>query len=171
MKRTAWIALAAGLLSAFAAAGAGAAAPYSAVEVRQFDADKDLNVLPEFRVAMYENLIAELQKEHKFTRLYRDGELKSPTPGVMVVRASVLQFQKGSERLRNVTTVGGWTAIKIHVRLEDQATGALIAEKDLTGRVRFIGGNLRATLSLAKQVAALVAQSNRAGIPAGQSRS
>ncbi len=131
---------------------------YTGVQVYRFQTEEELRVLPEFRVALYENLMEQLSKKPKLGHIYREGELKAPAPGVITVRPTVTHFQKGSERLREVTTVGGWTNIKVHVRLENQATGALVAEKDLTGRVRFFGGNLRATQTLAKEITHLVEQ-------------
>ena len=128
-----------------------AAGPYKTAEVYRFQVE-DTKVLREFRVALYENLVEELNKKGRFA-VFREGQLKEPMPGTVAVRCSVKEFEKGSERLRQVTTVAGATSIKIHVRLEDRATGAVIAEKDLTGKVRFFGGNLRATSSLGSQVA------------------
>lgn len=141
------------------APSAGPATKYTGVEIIPFDTEKDLNVLREFQVALYENLIEQVGKSHRFDEVHREGQLKGPASGVIRVRGTITTFHKGSQRLRDTTTVLGWTSIKVHVRLEDQTTGALIAEKDLTGRVRFFGGNLRATLSLAKQVSKMLKES------------
>ncbi len=131
------------------------AASSRTIEILRFETQGDLKVLPEFRAALYENLVDELNKKGQFA-VFREGQLREEMPGVVTVRPTVMAFEKGSERLRQVTTVAGATSIKVHVRLEDRSTGALQTEKDLTGKVRFFGGNLRATESLAHQVARLL---------------
>jgi hypothetical protein len=65
---------------------------------------------------------------------------------------------------RNVTTVAGKTSIDIHCQFTDK-DGKSILERDVNGKVRFLGGNLRATLDFAKKGAKL-ARDNFAANPA-----
>jgi len=63
-------------------------------------------------------------------------------------------FKEGSERMRQVTTVAGTTSIKVHCEFADK-NGRVLLERDISGQVRFFGGNLRATYDFAKKTAQL----------------
>jgi hypothetical protein len=54
--------------------------------------------------------------------------------------------------LRQVTTVAGATSITIHCVFSDKE-GKSLLESDVKGKVRFFGGNLRATYDFAKKTA------------------
>jgi len=72
----------------------------------------------------------------------------------VVPHSTVRGFKKGSEMARNVTTVAGKTQIDVHCQFTDK-DGKSVLERDLNGKVRFFGGNLRATLDFAKKGAKL----------------
>ncbi len=55
-----------------------------------------------------------------------------------------------------MTTVGGATSITIHCKFTDKE-GNVLLERDITGKVKLIGDNLKATDDFAKK-AATVAQ-------------
>jgi hypothetical protein len=57
--------------------------------------------------------------------------------------------------MREVTTVAGATSIKMKIQFSSR-DGKILLEKDVEGKVRFYGENLRATSDLAKKVAAVV---------------
>jgi len=57
-----------------------------------------------------------------------------------------------------VTTVGGWTSIKLKAQFVDRA-GKVVLEKEAEGKVRFMGGNLNATYDFAKKIAAIIQDS------------
>ena len=66
----------------------------------------EIKLPAEFQVALYENLIHELEKHGKFQRVYRDGDRDaSRDPELVVLHSSVRGFKEGSERARQVTTV------------------------------------------------------------------
>jgi hypothetical protein len=124
----------------------------TAVQVRMIRSD-EIAVPAEFRVALYENLIAQLQKKGKFQHIYRDGDSNaSHAQDLIVLHSSLRGFKQGSERARQVTTVAGATSIKIHCRFTG-TDGATILDRDVDGKVRFFGGNLRATYDFAKKAA------------------
>jgi hypothetical protein len=54
-----------------------------------------------------------------------------------------------------VTSVAGATQIKVHCLFTDKAGKSEFAQ-DVTGNVRFVGGNLRATFDFAKKVAQII---------------
>ena len=107
----------------------------------------------EFQLALYENLIEQMRKANKFQHVYRDGDTAAANAtDLVILHSNVYGFTKGSEGKRQVTTVAGATQIKVHCLFTDKAGKSELAQ-DVTGNVRFIGGNLRATFDVAKKVA------------------
>jgi hypothetical protein len=130
--------------------------PASAIEVKMIQPG-DMSLPAEFQVALYENLVQEMQKNSGFSQVYRDGDRNAAGASDLVVLHTVVTaFKKGSELKRDVTTVGGATSITIHCQFTDKE-GKVLLERDITGRVRLIGDNLKATDDFAKK-AATVAQ-------------
>jgi hypothetical protein len=164
-KLSQWCALAffaAALLFAGSARAKGEPRPQkisaSAIKIVPVQSD-EVKIPAEFQMALYEHLIEELQKSGKFQHVYRDGD-KAASDGadVITLRGNVTGFKQGSERKRQVTTVSGATSITIHCQFVDRS-GAVKLERDITGKVRFLGGNLRATYDFAKKVAKVVDES------------
>lgn len=113
---------------------------------------------PEFRVAIYENLVEELTNAGGFQHVYRSGDRRATNAsGLLTLRTTVEGFKRGSEKKREVTTVAGWTIIKTAVQLVTR-DGRTLMDRQVEGRVRLFGGNLRATRDLAKKVARLIPQ-------------
>jgi hypothetical protein len=124
----------------------------SAIQVEMIQSD-EIKLPSEFQVALYEKLIQQLQKRGGFQRIFRDGDRNaSDVPGLVILHSNVSGFKAGSERAREVTTVFGWTSIKVHCRFTNP-DGATLLERDVSGKVRFFGGNLRATYDFAKKTA------------------
>jgi len=109
----------------------------------------------EFRLALYENLVEQIQKVNKFQHVYRDGDPAAADSDLVILHSNVYGFKKGSEEKRQVTTVSGATSINVHCLFTDKAGKSELAQ-DVTGKVRFMGGNLRATYDFAKKVAQVV---------------
>jgi hypothetical protein len=119
------------------------------IQVAMIQSD-EIAVPAEFRVALYENLIHQLEKRG-FQHVYRDGDRNAAgAPNVVVLHSTVRRFKAGNEMARQVTTVAGATSINIHCQFTN-AEGHLLLEQDVTGKVRFFGGNLRATYDFAKK--------------------
>jgi len=120
------------------------------VEMVQFD---EIKLPTEFQVAIYENLIRQLQENGRFENVYRDGDRNATEhPDTIVLHCTVTGFKQGSERARQVTTVAGATSMIVHCRFTD-ANGRALLERDIQGKVRFFGGNLKATYDFAKKAA------------------
>ena len=133
-----------------------ASSPAAAIEVNMIQAG-EINLPAEFQVALYENLVQELQKKGGFSQVYREGDRNAAAAlGLVVLHTTVIGFKQGSELKRDVTTVGGATSITIHCKFTDKE-GNVLLERDITGKVKLIGDNLRATDDFAKK-AATVAQ-------------
>jgi hypothetical protein len=124
----------------------------ASIEVLPIMSD-EVKLPAEFRVALYENLIHELQARGGFQHVYREGDRNAQDAGdVVILHSWVRGFKQGSERARQVTTVAGATSIKIHCNFTDR-NGKSLHDQDVEGKVRFFGGNLRATYDFAKNVA------------------
>jgi hypothetical protein len=116
----------------------------------------DVAMSPEFRVAIYENLVEEVTKAGGFQHVYRSGDRRATkAPGLLILRSKVEGFKHGSEKEREVTTVAGWTVIKTDVQLVAR-DGRVLIDRQVEGKVRLFGGNLKATRDLAKKVARLI---------------
>jgi hypothetical protein len=127
----------------------------SAIKVEMIQSD-EIKLPAEFQVALYENLIQQLGKKASFLHVYRDGDRDATNvPNLVVLHTTVSGFKKGSEEMRQVTTVAGATSITIHCRFTS-ADGKVVLEKDVNGDVRFFGDNLKATYDFAKKASAVV---------------
>jgi len=137
-----------------AQSGPAQAMKASAIQVLMIQSD-EIKLPADFQISLYENLIQQLQKQGGFQHVYRDGDHNAAgATDLVVLRSTVRGFKKGSEMARNVTTVTGKTSIDVHCQFTDK-DGKTVLERDLNGKVRFLGGNLRATLDFAKKAAKL----------------
>jgi hypothetical protein len=126
----------------------------SAIQVMMIHSD-EIKLPAEFQVALYEDLIQQLQQQGGFQHVYREGDREAASAADLVMLHSTVRgFKKGSEMARNVTTVAGKTSIDIHCKFTDK-DGKTVLEHDLNGKVMFFGANLRATLDFAKKAAKL----------------
>ena len=122
------------------------------VLVDQVDTGKS-RIAPEFKVAIYENLLSELGKTKRFSTVLRSGDRGAQNiSSLLILKTTVESFTPGSEAKRAVTTIAGATKIKVRSQLCTQ-DGEVLLERVVNGNVRFIGGNLRATYNLARNVA------------------
>ena len=137
----------------------------SAVQVKMIRSD-EITLPAEFQVSLYENLIDQLQKKAVFQRVYRDGDRAAKNGNDLItLQCSVVKFKKGNETLREVTTVAGATSITLRCQFMDNAGNSVLV-RDISGKVRFFGGNLKATYDFAKK-AAKVADENFSSAAAG----
>jgi hypothetical protein len=127
----------------------------SSIQILMVQSD-EVKLPIEFQLALYENLIEQIQKTNKFQHVYRDGDTAAAgAADLVVLQSNVFGFKHGSEEKRQVTTVAGATQIKVHCLFTDKAGKSELAQ-DVTGNVRFIGGNLRATFDFAKKVSEII---------------
>ena len=134
----------------------------SAIEVKMVQPG-EISLPAEFQVALYEDLIQELQKKGGFSQVYRDGDRNAAVaPGLVILHATVTVFKQGSEMERDVTTVAGATSITVDCKFTDK-DGAVLLERNIVGKVRFIGDNLKATDDFAKKAATLARKSLSSG--------
>jgi hypothetical protein len=118
----------------------------------------DVALPPEFRAAVYESLIGEVSKSGKFQHVYRSGDRAAKdVPDLVILRMKVEGFKQGSQRTREVTTVAGATSVDLGVQVTNR-NGKVLVDREVEGKVRFFGGNLRATYDFAKRVAKILNQ-------------
>lgn len=116
----------------------------------------DVPMPPEFRLAIYENLITQIEKSGRFQHVYRSGDKDAASvPDLITLRTTAQSFKKGSQKEREVTTVAGSSSIILKVHITDHA-GQTLVDRNVEGKVRFFGENLRATYDFSKKVATIV---------------
>ncbi len=121
----------------------------SAIKVEMIQSD-EIKLPAEFQIALYENLIQQLEKKGGL-HVYREGDRNGDNiPDLIVLHSNVSGFKEGSQRKREVTTVAGATSITVHCQFTDNR-GKVLLERDIKGKVRFFGGNLKATYDFAKK--------------------
>jgi hypothetical protein len=131
---------------------------YASVQVAPFDTKEGVAFPPDFSVRLTEELLKELAGSERFTEVLREGESPSEEAAPRVKLAgTVTEFKKGSQMKRYMIGFGaGKTKIKATVRFTDAASGDVVFEKDVDGKVimGFAGGDsMGAAHGLAKEVA------------------
>jgi hypothetical protein len=127
----------------------------SAIQIETVES-KETALPPEFRVAIYENLIDAVGKTGKFAHVYRSGDRTAAgTPDLLILRTRVEGFKQGSQKQREVTTVAGATTIKTSVQAVTR-DGRTVVNREVEGKVRFFGENLNATSDFAKKAAEII---------------
>jgi len=124
----------------------------SAIQIAMIQSD-EIKLPAEFQIALYENLVHQIEKQRTFQHVYRDGDRSAASvPDLVVLHSTVRGFKAGSERARQVTTVAGATSITVQCQFTGPDAKPLLA-RDVNGKVRFFGGNLKATYDFAKKAA------------------
>ena len=120
----------------------------------------NLNLAHSFQVAIYENLLEELNKTKRFKQVLREGDSKaSEIPDLLILKTTVEKYTPGSETRRAVTTVSGATKLTVRSQLSTR-DGKIVLDRTVQGNVRFFGSNLRATHNLARNIAKGIKESN-----------
>jgi len=139
--------------------GDGTSATHWNIQVDQVDSG-NLDLAYSFQIAIYENLVEELNKTKQFQQVFRDGDLKaSEVRNLLMLKATVEKYTPGSETQRAVTTVSGATKLTVRSQLLTRE-GKVVLERTVNGDVRFFGSNLRATHNLARNIAKTIKQSH-----------
>ena len=128
------------------------------VQVERIDPG-NLDLAHSFQVAIYENLLEELNKTKQFKYVLREGDSNaSAIPDLLILKTTVVKYTPGSETQRAVTTVSGATKLTVRSQLVTRE-GRVVLESTVNGNVRFFGSNLRATHNLARNIAKVIRQS------------
>lgn len=144
------------LKSSSASTGSG---PQWTVQVKRVDS-AGLDLAPSFQLAIYENLLEELNKTNKFKAVLREGDRNAyDVPNLLILKTTVVKYSPGSETRRAVTTVSGATKLMVRSQLLTR-DGKTVLDCNVNGNVRFFGSNLRATHNLARNIANGIKNSN-----------
>jgi hypothetical protein len=145
-------------------ASSGAGTQWS-IQVERIDPGH-LGLAHSFQVAIYENLLEELNKTKRFKYVLREGDSKaSEIPDLLILKTMVVNYTPGSETQRAVTTVSGATKLTVRSQLL-HARRQIVLDRTVHGNVRFFGSNLRATHNLARNIAKGIKRSNVAMVRA-----
>ena len=116
-----------------------------------------------FQIAIYENLVEELNNTKQFQQVFRDGDHRAGGfPNLLVLKTTVEKYTPGNETRRAVTTISGATKVTVRSELLTRE-GKVVFERTVNGDVRFFGSNLRATHNLAHNIAKAINQSSWSG--------
>src|SRR5258706_4997429 len=122
----------------------------AALQVEMIQSD-EIKLPAEFQVALYENLIRQLEK-NGFSHVFRDGDRNAASVGDLVVLHSTVRgFKAGSERARQVTTVAGTTSVSVHCQFT-RPDNNILFEQDANGKVRFFCGDLKNSFRFSRKV-------------------
>jgi hypothetical protein len=128
------------------------------VQVQRID-PADLGLAHSFQVAIYENLLEELNKTKRFKCVLREGDSNaSAIPDLLILKTMVVKYTAGSETQRAVTTVSGATKLTVRSQLMTR-DGKIVLDRTVQGNVLFFGSNLRATHNLARNIAKVIKES------------
>jgi hypothetical protein len=142
--------------------GGGTSSGQWSVQVAQVDSG-NLDLAYSFQIAIYENLVGELNKAKRFQHVFRDSDRRAgEVPNLLILKTTVEKYTPGSETRRAVTTVSGATKLTVRSQLITRE-GKVVFERTVNGDVRFFGSNLRATLNLAHNIAKTIKQSSWSG--------
>lgn len=121
------------------------------VEVDEVDPG-EVSIEPAFRIVIYENLLHEVAKAKTFQQVFRSGDRDADSVAkLLILKTTVEKYTPGSETRRAVTTVTGATKITVRTQLCTRE-GRILWEQVAGASVKFIGGNLRVTNNLARNV-------------------
>ncbi len=138
--------------------GGGTSSGQWSVQVDQVDSG-NVDLAYSFQIAIYENLVDELNKTKRFQRVFRDGDRRAgEVPNLLVLKTTVEKYTRGSETRRAVTSVSGATKLTVRTQLLTR-DGEVAFERTVDGNVRFFGSNLRATHNLAHNMAKAITRS------------
>ena len=119
----------------------------------------EVELADSFQVAIYENLLQELNRTKEFKQVFRDGDHNADqVPNLLVLKTTVEKYTPGNETRRAVTTVSGATKLTVRTQLVTR-DGKIVRERRVHGDVRFFGSNLRATHNLARNIAKAIKRS------------
>jgi hypothetical protein len=150
---------AAALLPAQTPAPASPKLHASAIQIEMVEVG-DVSIPAEFRYAIYERLIEQVNQAHIFQKVYRSGDkAANDVSDLVTLHTSVEAFQEGSQMKRELApVVVGSTQVDVNTQLTAK-DGKKLLDQKVAGKVRIFGENLGATNDLAKRITKLLVAS------------
>ncbi|MEW6209626.1 MAG: DUF4410 domain-containing protein [Acidobacteriota bacterium] len=130
---------------------------YKGIEVVRFEIKDGVQLPPDYLITLTEELVKQMQETKKFAEVLREGETPADQTSALKLTGTVTEFKPGSRAKRYLIGFGaGKTKIVAHIKFVDRATGEVLFEDDVDGKV-IMGGmggdSIGATRGLAKEVA------------------
>ena len=113
---------------------------YQNIEIANFDVKQGIDFPAEYMTGMMGEIVKELQNLKKFKQVYRAGETPAETdaataPTIQLV-GTVTKYKPGSRAKRYFIGFGaGQTKVVAHVNFIDKATGNVLYERDVDGKI------------------------------------
>jgi hypothetical protein len=131
---------------------------YKGIEVVRFEVKEGVQIPQDYLITLTEELVKQVTETKRFSDVMREGESpKDASASSLKLVGTVTEFKAGSRAKRYLIGFGaGKTTIKAHVKFLDRATGEVLFEADVDGKVvmGMMGGDsVGATRGLAKEVA------------------
>lgn len=131
---------------------------YQNIEVVSFDIQEGIKFPPESRDVIMAQVVEELKQIKKFKEVANTGATITDGSGPTVrLTGTITKYKAGSRAKRYLIGFGaGATKVNAHLKFVDAATGDVLFEKDVDGKVwigLFGGDSSGATRGLAKEVA------------------
>ncbi len=131
---------------------------YQNIEVAKFDIKEGIDFPAENMTSMMDDIVKELQGIKKFKQVSAPGETvaDSSAPTLQLV-GTVTKYKAGSRAKRYLIGFGaGQTKVVAHVKFIDKATGNVVFERDVDGKVTVgvFGGESKTSLrDVGKEIA------------------
>jgi hypothetical protein len=123
---------------------------YKDIEVVTFDVKEGVKFPTEHLSGMMDEIVKELQDLKKFKEVYRAGATPdNPADPTLRLTGTVIKYTAGSQAKRYLIGFGaGKTKVVAHVKFIDKATGNVVFEKDVDGKVviGIFGGQSKTSL-------------------------
>jgi hypothetical protein len=127
----------------------------SAIQIEPVNSG-DVNIPAEFRLAIYEDLVEQIQSSGIYARVFRSGDHRADNiSGLVTLSTEVEKFKEGNQAEREIVTVVGATKVTVDAKLFAR-DGNILVDKKVEGKVRFFGENLGVTNDVAKQITKLL---------------
>ncbi|HEX8649937.1 MAG TPA: DUF4410 domain-containing protein [Pyrinomonadaceae bacterium] len=134
---------------------------YQNIEVAQFDVKEGVEFPAENMTGMMDEIVSELQDIKKFKQVTRAGATPvdaASAPTIQLV-GTVTEYKAGSRAKRYLIGFGaGKTKVVAHVKFIDKATGNVLLERDVDGKVvlGLFGGKSKTSLrDVGKEIASV----------------
>ena len=112
----------------------------------------EVAIEPAFQVAIYENMLHEAAKAKTFQQVFRSGDQEANSAAkLLILKTRVEKYTPGSETRRAVTTISGATKVTVRAQLCTRQ-GQVVWDRLVGANVRLMGGNLRVTNNVARNV-------------------
>jgi len=142
----------------------GLANRYQNIEVGKFDVEAGIDFPPDYLKDLPQAVVSKLRELKKFKQVLQAGETPSDAgsaPTLQLV-GTIIDYKPGSQAKRYLLGMGaGKTKIIVHAKFIDKATGQVVLERDVQGKIEWgmFGGASKGALDgLGKEIAQVAKQ-------------